>query len=470
MAVAAILAASTTVSTASAAQLGTMINPDHNSSPFEIRYQKTIFIEYADGGDVADLLRGDRWNITALAVPGSAASEGIAGRINRNLIGDGSQAFVSGLEISYLATLKGNPVSAAVDYQILITGDIGGYTIRPASGQNPALIDMGWRGISVDGPTMIDGVEINMPLSAILSEDPRLASMIAGSEAEKLLRVPLIDADFIRDQPLSKWHFLFDPTGINVDASLFGLNKDIAGFVVSSYTMGESSIREGIQTEREFDAAFTADKTYTIRTFQSADIGNVDVIGFAQLDNLDDIEIFGVLPTPPEGFGSTSTGDFPVSIVYGMAAMAAIGGGAFFVYSNRQMKKDERNPGQTGIDPSQLVGYQTSASAGGYQTNRGEAQLRDDTSYQQTRNVYDDDDGGGGSSSTAQTAAARQQEAAQSQPPPQSPQPQGQEAACGCAASSEMGNECDCQMQGSCLCDADCRCGASVCREHAGSF
>ena len=46
--------------------------------------------------------------------------------------------------------------------------------------------------------------------------------------------------------------------------------------------------------------------------------------------------------------------------------------------------------GQQGIDPSNLVGYQTSASSGGYQTNRGEAQLKTDTDYNQSRNVYDE--------------------------------------------------------------------------------
>ena len=46
--------------------------------------------------------------------------------------------------------------------------------------------------------------------------------------------------------------------------------------------------------------------------------------------------------------------------------------------------------GQQGIDPSNLVGYQTSASSGGYQTNRGEAQLKSDTDYNQTRSVYEE--------------------------------------------------------------------------------
>ena len=443
-----------TVSTSNAAQLETRINTNTDASEFKIRYQKTIFIEYTEGGQIADKLRGNEWSISASAPSGSSDSVAIANAINKNLVSDGSHAQVSDLNVDYLATLKGNPLGAALDLQVLIVGDIGSYVIRAADGQNPALIDMGWRAITVDGPITIDGTEINLPFSAIESQDPELASIIAGSEAENLLKVNLINADFIRDQPLSNWHFLFDPTGINADASQFGLDESIAGFVVSSYTMGESSIREGIQTEREFHATFNADKEYTVRTVQSADNANVHVIGFAQLDNIDGVEIFGVLPTPPEGYAQTSTGDFPVVIVYGMAGMAAIGGGAFFVYSNRQMKKEE-GQGQTGIDPSRLVGYSTSESSGGYKTNRGEAQLRDDTSYQQTRSVYEENQ-------QQQTPPPPQQQSTQS--------PAIQEAACGCAASADMGTECDCEMQGSCLCDADCQCNASVCKEHVQTF
>ncbi len=134
-------------------------------------------------------------------------------------------------------------------------------------------------------------------------------------------------------------------------------------------------------------------------------------------------------------------------IIYGMAGMAAIGGVGFFIFSNRALKNQET--AQTGVDPSRLTGYQTSGSSGGYQTNRGEAQLKDDSSYQKTRSVYD-------------------AETTQQAPPP--PASTSQEAACGCAASAEMGSECDCEMQGSCLCDASCGCNASICKDQVSSM
>jgi hypothetical protein len=211
--------------------------------------------------------------------------------------------------------------------------------------------------------------------------------------------------------------------------------------------MGESSLREGRQVERVFEAEVVADKNYVVRSVQSADAANLSSIGFGALDTLDGVEIAGVTPTAPKDFATTSTGEFPVLIVYGMAGMAAIGGIGFFIFSSRALKNQDT--AQTGIDPSRLTGYQTSASSGGYQTNRGEAQLRDDAGYEQTRSVYE--------SETTQQA-----------PPPTAPAEE--EAACGCAASAEMGSECDCEMQGSCLCDASCRCNADICKDQVNSM
>ena len=189
---------------------------------------------------------------------------------------------------------------------------------------------------------MINGVEINIPISVIQMNEPELYEQLQGTPAAELLSQPLINAEAIRDLKLPKWHFLFDPTGINQDALQFGLADEIQGFVVSIYTMGESSLREGRQVEKDIEQEFTIDKTYGIRTVQYSDIGSIAIIGFAVDDNLGDIEIAGVTDRAPESYQNTATGDFPVAIIYGMAGLAAVGGVAFFVFSNRQLKKDAK--------------------------------------------------------------------------------------------------------------------------------
>jgi len=430
------------------AQLEALIDSNKDSSSIEMKYQRTVFIEYEDGGQLADILRGSSGEISINESTPHPDVIALRDRLNQKILSDGSGAQISDLTVDYTVTLTGRPLNTAIDYKIVLTGKLVDYVIVESGGQGQTLVDMGWRAISTSGPVTLNGYEINLPISAIQELAPTVHANILGTEAEPVLSTRLINADGILNQPMANWHFLFDPTGISVDAATFGIDESIQGFVLSGYTMGESSLREGRQVEKEVHADFTVDKTYSIRTVQSADSANMNIIGFAAIDTLEGLEIVGVTPRAPEGYAQTSTGGFPVMIIYGMAGMAVIGGIGFFIFSNRALKR-EAGQGQTGIDPSRLTGYQTSASSGGYQTNRGEAQLKDTTDYAQTRSVYDD------------SSQSQQQ---QTPPPAVSTT---QDAACGCAASADTGSECDCELQGQCFCDAACGCSASVCKENA---
>ena len=369
------------------AQMEFRMLPEEQNATATVKFQRTIFLEYENGGQLADELRGKKASKVF-----SVTSDEIRDRINYYLKNTGqSDAVITNVQVDYDAQLTGRGINTSIDYKIVLTIDLQGHILREYSGSSPALIDMDWRGFIVDGPIVLDirGVnnEINLPISFIAQASPSLYSAVKGSEAETILNYPLIDSTGIKAQPLGNWHFLFDPTGINVDASTFGLSDELAGRVWSSFTMGESSFREGIQLEKTHEATFTADKSYVIRAIESADSANVHIGGFASVDVLGNSEVFGVSPTPPEGFATTSSGEFPVMIIYGMAGMAGVVGIGVFIISEKKRKKDA-GQGQTGIDPSRLRAASTSTGAGGYKTNRGEAYL-DDESYDTTRSVYE---------------------------------------------------------------------------------
>jgi hypothetical protein len=441
-----------TVAPAWAAQLDARINPNNPSSPFKMSYLKTIFIEYPNGGNLFDELRGKQWTISGTADLSDPGVKELLAKLNQKIISDGSQVRISDLNVSYDFHLKARNISTSVDYKVILEGTLTNYVITKDSQRT--LIDLGWRGLSVNDAILIDGVDINIPLNLIKSEEPEVYTFFVGTEAEDILNRPSINADFILEQPMSNWHFLFDPTGITSDAQTFGLDQSISGFVISSWTMGESSIREGIQKEKIFEAEIMSDEKYIVRSVQSSDSANLAAIGFGALDTLEGLQIAGITPTPPEGYATTSTGGFPTMIVYGMAAMAAIGGIGFFIFSARSLKHIKSE--QTGIDPGRLIGYQTSASSGGYQTNRGEAQLKDDSDYQQTRSVYEE---------------TQQQSPPSQSPPPQAATPSMTDQACGCEADSgDPDYACDCAMQGACICSADCKCTTDVCKEAVGQL
>ena len=360
----------------------------------EIKFQRTVILNYDEGGMLADELRGQKVAKTFTVTSADPGVNELRDRINYQFSQLGSSAVVTDVQIDYDTKLTGRGLNTSVDYKIILTMEISNHVLRESSGGNSGLVDMNWRGLMIPGDVTINskGIdhEINLPISFIANSSPALYSAVQGTEAETLLNTPIMDASGIKAQPLGNWHFLFDPTGINVDASTYGMSEELAGVVWSSYTMGESSIREGIQTEKEFEASFTTDKTYDLRTIESADSANIFFAGFANIDVLNDAEVVGVYPEAPEGFATTSTGEFPVMIIYGMAGMAGVAGVAVFIVSEKKRKGEIAQGGQqTGIDPSQLRGVDTSTGSGGYKTNRGEAHLATDD-YAHHRSVYDE--------------------------------------------------------------------------------
>ncbi len=440
------------VSDSWAAQLDATIIPNADVSPFKMSYLKTIHIWYEDGGVVGDELRGNDISLSGQYDSSHPDVQSLIERLNTSILRSGSQVSISDMSVDYTFGLYGGEERASIDYKIILSGELVNYVITKDT--QKTLVDLGWRGLSVDGSVVVDGQEINDPFAFVEDNLPVTRDAISGTAGERIFDEYLLNADFVLEQPLENWHFLFDPTGINVDAGTFGLSEEISGFVKSSWTMGESNLQQGRQVERIEEEVIMVDQEYVVKSIQSPDQGNLDIIGYGVIDVIDGVEIAGVTPTAPEGISNTATGDFPIMIIYGMAGMAAVAGIAFFFVSNRALKNEKQ--GQQGIDPTHLVGYQTSSASGGYQTNRGEAQLKGDVDYQQTRSHYEQE--------------PPQQQQQQSEPSSAPPAIAAEDATCGCAASVEMSSECDCQMQGSCICDHTCQCGADLCEEMAESM
>ena len=373
-------------------QLDITIDPDAGIAVAKMTYQRSITIDYSQGGKLADALAGKSDKIAFTASSSTVGMNTLIGNLNSYIASKGSQAQITDLNLEYLVIMTGRSDSASIDYKIVLNPTIKGFVIKEGSGNSPTLIDVDWRGFGALGPVVITtpmygDVEINLPISAIETFIPSMGLAMKAGDAGELLTTRLMDGDGIKEQPIGNWHFLFDPTGIGVDAAQYGFST---GSVLSSFTMGESSLREGLIREQVNDATFTSDKVYLVKSIESSANASIDIIGFANRDILGTSEIFGVTPNAPEGYASTSSGVFPAFILYGMAGMAAIGGVAMMLMSKRKLSKEKGHYDQTGIDPSNLTGVATSASSGGYQTVRGEAHLKGGEDYDQHRSYYDD--------------------------------------------------------------------------------
>ncbi len=269
----AVIMLASTVGPAFAAQMEFRTWVDPNSTDeVEIKFQRTVIINYDQGGMLADELRGQKFAKTFTVTSADPGVNELRDRINYQISQLGSSAAATDVQIDYDTKLTGRGLNTSIDYKIILTMQITNHVLRESSGGNSGLVDMNWRGLAVPDDVIVNSKGIG------------LHSAILGSEAETLLNTPIMDASGIKAQPLGNWHFLFDPTGINVDASQYGMSDELAGVVWSSYTMGESSLREGIQTEKEFAASFTTDTTYDLRTIESADAANIFFAGFSNID------------------------------------------------------------------------------------------------------------------------------------------------------------------------------------------
>jgi len=373
-------------------QLEVTIDPNSDTAIAKMTYQRSINIDYSDGGNLADM-NGLSKKISFSADSSNPGVQSLISKINSYMLSQNSQAQITDLTVEYKSLMTGRSTSMSVDYTIVLHPTIHNFVIKQGSGNDPTLLDVDWRGFGAIGPVMINtpaygDVEINLPISTFKRFTPSLALSIEASDAGQLVNTRLMDGDEIKAQPIGNWHFLFDPTGIGADASQYGFQT---GSVISSFTMGESSLREGLIREQVNESAFNSDKTYRITSFESSGNASIDIIGFANRDVLGSSEIFGVTPNAPEGYASTSSGEFPAFILYGMAGAAAAGGAAMMMISKRKLDKEKGHYDQTGIDPTQLTGVQTSASSGGYQTVRGEAQVKGLEDYNQHRSYYDEE-------------------------------------------------------------------------------
>ena len=387
--VGAVIALGSIAPTFGSAQLEATLEDSTGNALTKMTYQRTIWIDYSDGGNLENILAGK--NVTVIFSVDSSAMgmKELVQKINSSIASNDSNAYVSDMSLDYVALMTGRDDKMSIDYKIILHPVIENFVVRDYTGTGPALLDVDWRGFGASGPVEIYTpnhglLEINLPISLFDKHTPEIAMQLKSSDAGELLTKSIMNADGIRDQPIENWHFLFDPTGIGVDAAQYGFQT---GSVISKYTMGESSLREGIQTEKTTEAMFTIDKAYTLETFEASDNASLDVVGFATRDS----GFFGVTPTAPEGYATTSSEEFPAMVLYGMAGAAAAGGLGIMMMSQRKLKKEGKNLHQTGIDPTQLTGVATSASSGGYQTVRGEAQVKGLEDYNQHKSYYDED-------------------------------------------------------------------------------
>ena len=199
-------------------QLEVTIDPNSDTAIAKMTYQRSINIDYSDGGKLAEM-NGLSKEISFSADSSNPDVQSLISKINSHILSKGSQAQITDLTVEYKSLMTGRSTSMSVDYTVVLHPTIQNLVIKQGSGNDPTLVDVDWRGFGAVGPVVINtlaygDVEINLPISTFERFTPSLALSVKSSDAAEIMSTILMDADEIKEQPIGNWHFLFDPTGI----------------------------------------------------------------------------------------------------------------------------------------------------------------------------------------------------------------------------------------------------------------
>jgi hypothetical protein len=323
------------------------------------KFLESAFIEYPNGGKLKDLLAGKNYTISFTENSNNTSVQDLIHQLNTALTRDQkSPVIVTDLTVEYTATLTGDDKSASIDYNLELIPTLTSYVIKKGANDNdPTIIDAAWMGITIKDPVTIKtvqygDVEVNDPISFVKKAVPDVYSNIKGTKAEDALKNNLIDASSILEEPIDQWNHLFDPAFIISETSGFGYKGEKVA--ITTYTMGQSSLGEGTQKPTQVTLDFTTDANYQLTTIQHASSASVNIEGHAITTSVGGTPAFGT--TPQSSGGETSSGGFPVGIIYGMAAFGAIVAGGVLFWSNKKLKDSANRPKDTG--PARTLEYE----------------------------------------------------------------------------------------------------------------
>lgn len=329
-----------------------------NPTQATFKFLESAFIDYPNGGKLKDLLAGKNYTISFTENSNNTSVQNLIHQLNTALYNQKSPVIITDLTVQYTATLTGDDKSASIDYNLQLLPTLTSYVIKKgASDTDPTIIDAAWMGIVVKDPVIIKtaqygDVEVNNPISFVEKAAPDVYSNIKGSSAEDALKNNLIDASSILQEPIDQWNHLFDPAFIISETSGFGYKGQKVA--ITTYTMGQSSLGEGTQKPTQNTIAFTTDANYQLTTIQHASSASLNIEGHAITTSVGGTPAFGT--TPQSSGGETSSGGFPVGIIYGMAGFGAIVAAGVLVWSNKKLKDSANRPKDTG--PGRTLEYE----------------------------------------------------------------------------------------------------------------
>ena len=317
----------TAISQSFASQMEVFLIPERDQADPVFTSIRFINLKYEPGGELSKIFNGTNERVQFTLNSTNEGMDQLERIINEAFVTEkNSPIRLSNSSIDYTAQIRASDDRAQLSYKVKFAPHISNYVLS-TNGTSPAL-DLDWRSVFIKDPLTATvpkygKFDINYPIGAIQALFPEAAQKLESvNETRQLLTTPLLDYEEI-GLPMDRWHFLFDPTGSQASAAGSGYSEHAGSKVMSVFSLGESSFREGTHSAKEASATANIDGSdVTIRSSDPPPSGQIQIAGFAQIKNINNAEIAFVSPQGPSGT-ATATGGFPIQVLLILGGMMA---------------------------------------------------------------------------------------------------------------------------------------------------
>lgn len=292
-----------------------------------------ITIQYPPGSQLAKEFDGKNERVTFSMNSTEDGMNQLISNINQVLRTEKqSPVQIVNATLDYTASIRGEADKVSLAYKVVLKPTISRFVLERNSEQG-TIIDLDWRGMVINQPIILDTQEygminVNYPIGLLQVTHPDFAQKLLNSSAAQIMNDPLFTFNEI-GAPMDRWHFLFDPTGSQAGAAGVGYIEEGQSKVVSIYSLGESSFREGTHSAVEKSAVATVDGTQmSLHASTPPPSGQIQITGFARTAQAGGGELAFVSSQAPAGT-ATATGGFPIQVLLVLGGM--MGAVAIFV-------------------------------------------------------------------------------------------------------------------------------------------
>lgn len=313
------------------AQINAFLVPEHDDGHARFMGLKFVSIKYPQGSPVAQTFNSvnERLEFTA------PLQQVQLDQINRALLEGNSPMQLANANVTYAGTVRGSHDTLILSYRTELEAQVSGYVLNQrANYTETILVDSNWRGFVVRGPVMVDGgrgeVNVNEPIGLLQAVFPEFAQQLMDADAQTrtIMTEPILDFGDFGRMPLERWHILFDPTFSQASAKDVLVSDIGRAKVLSVYSLGECSIREGCPEPREADSTARIDGTdLKVHISTPQPNAQVEIAGYTTLETKPangDLEIIGVSLDNPGPVGPPAFTMQVLLVLGGMMAAVAV--------------------------------------------------------------------------------------------------------------------------------------------------